>query len=237
MDRLTYRAARLTPVFGVSVLLWASCSLAAATGQDHAAPQLAVGDHWQYRVTDNLRRGAQSRLDVEVIAVADQVARVRYRRTEDSGTTEWIDEVDSEGVMRNGSLYHEPSRPLDPPARLLSFPLDKGKTWRQTIDTVRKDTGLKDQILIYGKVEGPAGASVPAGPFNTIYVYRIVQLDDSEAWRSRTTLRDSIWYAPAVKGAVQEKREAQYTQRDARNPVIRTESLLLELVSFQPGKQ
>ena len=69
---------------------------------------------------------------------------------------------------------------------MLSFPLDKGKTWRQTIHTVRKD-GIKDQILIYGRVRGTAAVNVPAGSFDTVSIYRTVQLDDMEFWRSRTT--------------------------------------------------
>jgi len=119
--------------------------------------------------------------------------------------------------------------------QLLAFPLDKGKTWRQTINTMRKDTGIKDQILIYGKVNGTASISVPAGTFDTVSIYRTVQLDDSEFWRSRTFRTDSVWYAAAVKAPVREKREAHYNQRDRSMPQVRTESTVIQLVSFQPG--
>lgn len=230
----TLGAKRLASLFGISAL-YCAVSAAAPTGAGASAPQFAVGDHWQYRITDNLRRGALSQLDVEVISVAGRTARIRVQRTEAGGRTEWIDEVDREGGLTSGSLNHEPARPFDPPAKLLSFPLDKGKTWRQTINTLRKDTGVKDQILIYGKVNGPATVSVPAGRFDAIAVYRTVQLDDAEFWRSRTSRTDSIWYAPAVKAPVREKREAQYNQTDRGQPQVRTESTLLELVSFRPG--
>jgi hypothetical protein len=182
-----------------------------------------------------LRRGAVSQLDVEVIAVSGRSARIRSAAADANGGGEWIDEVDGEGGLRAGSLYREPSRPFNPPVQMLAFPLDKGKTWRQVIDTLRKDTGLKDQILIYGKVRGPDATTVPAGRFDAVYVYRILQLDDEEFWRSRTSRRDSIWYAPQAKAPVRELREASYTERDGRNPPVRTESTLLELVSFQPG--
>ena len=222
--------------FGACALLWFASSASDPVGQGTAAPQLAVGDHWQYRVTDNLRRGAVSQLDAEVIAVTGRTARVRFDRSDANGRTEWIDEVDDEGGLIAGSLNREPSRPFNPPAQLLTFPLDKGKTWRQTIDTRRTDTGLKDQILIYGRVNGPAVTTVPAGRFDTVYVSRTLQLDDAEFWRTRTSRRDSIWYAPAAKAAAREKREAEYTERGGgRNSQVRTESTLLELVSFLPG--
>jgi len=226
---------RLASIFWVTALYCVAASAAAPTGAGASAPQLAVGDHWQYRITDNLRRGAQSQLDVEVTSVTGGTARLRVQRGDAGGRAEWIDEVDSEGGLTSGSLNREPVRSFNPPAKLLSFPLDKGKTWRQTINTLRKDTGAKDQVLIYGKVNGPAAVSVPAGRFDAIAVYRTVQLDDAEFWRSRTARTDSIWYAPAVKAPVREKREAQYHQRDGSQPQVRTESTVLELVSFQPG--
>lgn len=227
-------ATRFASILGITAVFWLAVSAAAPPGAGTTAPQLAVGDHWQYRITDNLRRGAQSQLDVEVISVTGGTARIRLRRS-DAGGNEWINEVDSEGGLTSGSLNGEPVRSFNPPAKLLSFPLDNGKTWRQTIDTLRKDTGIKDQILIYGKVKGHAAVSVPAGRFDTTAVYRTVQLDDVEFWRSRTSRTDSIWYAPAVKASVREKREALYNQKDGSQPQVRTESTVLELVSFQPG--
>jgi hypothetical protein len=229
------RARNVAPAFGLCALLWLASSASAPAGGGVPAPQLAVGDHWQYRVTDNLRRGAVSQLDAEVIEVTGRAARIRFSHVDASGRREWIDEVDGEGGLRSGSLFREPARPFTPPAQLLAFPLDKGKTWRQVIDTVRKDTGLKDQIMIYGRVDGPAATTVPAGRFDAVYVYRTEQLDDAEFWRTRTMRRVSIWYAPAAKAVVREKREAQYSERDGRNPPVRTESTLLELVSFQAG--
>jgi hypothetical protein len=231
----TLRPRSVAPAFGVCALLWLSASASAPVGESVVATQLVVGDHWQYKVTDNLRRGAVSQLDAEVIAVSGRAARIRFNHADASGQREWIDEVDGEGGLSAGSLYGEPPRPFNPPARLLEFPLAKGKTWRQVIDTLRKDTGLKDQILIYGRIDGPAVTTVPAGRFDAVYVYRILQLDDVEFWRTRTSRADSIWYAPAAKAPVREAREATYTEKNGRNPPVRTESTLRELVSFQPG--
>ena len=229
----TPRAARLL-LSGLGASLWLAVGGAAPLG-DVAAPHLAVGDHWQYRITDNLRRGAVSQLDVEVVSLTGGKARLRFERSESAGRNEWFEEVDGAGGLAAGSLFREPPRTFDPPAQLLAFPLAKGKTWRQTIGTMRKDTGIKDQILIYGKVGGTSAVTVPAGAFDTVYVYRTVQLDDAEFWRSRTSRTDALWYAPAVKAPVREKREAKYTQRDRSQPEVRTESTVLDLVSFRPG--
>lgn len=226
---------KLGSALGMGASLWIAAS-GATLAADVDAPQLVVGDHWQYRITDNLRRGSVSQFDVEVVSISGHTARLRIRRTDERGPDEWFDEVDGQGGLVSGSLNGEPARGFNPAVKMLSFPLDKGKTWRQTVDTVRKD-GIKDQTLIYGRVRSSAPVNVPAGSFDTVSIYRTVQLDDMEFWRSRTTRTDSVWYAPAAKAPVKETHEAQYAQRGDRNQaIVRTESTVLELVSFQPGK-
>jgi hypothetical protein len=201
-----------------------------------AAPRLVVGDRWQYQITDNLRRGALARLDAEVTAVAGTSARIRFDYSDDFGRTQWVDELDGQGGLSSGVLGRASPRTFDPPAQLFAFPLEPGKTWRQVINTFRKDLELDDQILIYGRVDGRASASAPAGSYSAVYVYRIVQLDDEEFWRTRTTRRDAIWYAPEIKAPVREAREAEYTEIDGvDSATIRTESRVFELISFRPG--
>jgi hypothetical protein len=232
----TLRSRCIAPAWAGCVLLGLAGCASAPVGEGVPAPQLAVGDRWHYKVTDNLRRGVESQLEAEVITVSGGAARIHFDRVDAGDHSEWIDEVDGKGGLRTGSLYREPPRSFNPPAQLLVFPLDQGKTWRQTIDTLRPDTELKDQILIYGRVDTPATTTVSAGSFNAVYIYRIVQLDDEEFWRTRTSLRAAIWYAPEVKGPVRESRDAQYTEKDSNDPAtIRTESITLELQSFRPG--
>jgi hypothetical protein len=84
-------------------------------------------------------------------------------------------------------LWRERARRLNPPVTLFAFPLEHDKTWRPIVDPMRPDTELKDQILVYGRVDGRQPTTVPAGAFDAIYIYRIVQLDDEEFWRTRTT--------------------------------------------------
>jgi hypothetical protein len=128
-------------------------------------------------------------------------------------------------------------RPFNPPVELLAFPLADGKTWRQTIDTIHPDTQIRDQILVYGRVDGRKMASVPAGAYDSVYVYRVLQLDDQDFWRTRTTRRDAIWYAPEVKAPVREARIAEYTEIGGQDmATVTTENTVAELVSFRPGR-
>ncbi len=217
-------------------LVLAGCASTPA-GPPIDAPRFAVGDHWQYRIVDNLRRGAVSQLDAEVLAVSGPAARVQLTVSDDSGRTLWTDEIEGGGSLRAGTLWRERARPFNPPVQLLDFPLADGKSWRQTIDTIHPDTELKDQILVYGKVDGRKTANVPAGVFDAVYVYRILQLDDRDFWRSRTTRRDAVWYAPEVKAPVREMRVAEYTELGGQDmATVTTESTVIELVSFRPGR-
>jgi hypothetical protein len=221
----------------VCALALAGCA-SAPLGPPIEAPRLAVGDHWHYRVTDNLRRGSVSQLDAEVIAVSGPAARVQLTVTDPyGGRTTWVDEIEGGGALRAGTLWREPPRPFKPPVQLLAFPLTDGKTWRQVIPTFRRDIELPDQILVYGKVDGRRTVKVPAGAFDAVYVYRVLQLDDEEFWRTRTTRRDAVWYAPEVKAPVREAREAEYTEKGGADfATVRTESTVIELESFRPGR-
>lgn len=222
-------------ILGSALVLAAACT-SAPVGPPVEAPRLVVGDHWQYRVVDQLRRGAVSRLDVEVISAAADTARLRVDYDDGATRGEWVDEVDARGGLRAGILWREPPRQFDPPAQMLAFPLEQGKTWRQTIETFRKDIELKDQIQIYGQVGERRMTAATAGGYDAVYVYRIVRLDDAEFWRTRTTRRDAIWYAAEVKAPVREAREAEYTEIGGQDvATVRTESTVRELVSFRPG--
>ena len=232
-----HASSRIASSFALSVVLALGACASSPVGPPIDAPKLALGDHWQYRITDNLRRGAVSQLDAEVIAVSGSAARIRLAVTDNSGRSEWVDEIEGGGALRAGMLWREGTRPFNPPVQLLAFPLDEGKSWRQTIDTLHPDTQMLDQILVYGKVDGRRTTDVPAGVYDAVYVYRIVQLDDRDFWRTRTTRRDAVWYAPEVKAPVREMRVAEYTELGGQDmATVTTESTVIELVSFHPGR-
>jgi len=205
---------------------------------DIAAPQYVLGDHWQYNIIDNLRRGVTSRLDVDVVAVTPSTVTLHLVYADAYGRSERTDEIDDQGRLLLGALKPGAAERFNPPLELYSFPLAQGKTWRQTINTIRADyDNIPGQILVYGHVQGRVAANVPGGNFDTVGVYRILQLDDDEFWRTRTTRRDEILYSPQVKGVVREEREALYYELGGPDAAtIRTESIVRELVAFTPGR-
>ena len=200
------------------------------------APKLVVGDHWQYRITDNLRRGEVTLLDLEVVSIANGVATLREVYNGPYGRTELSEEIDANGWLVVGALKEELTRRFPTPIEMYDFPLEQGKIWRQTVNTTSPDTQLPAQILAYGTVQGMRPVTVPAGAFDAVYIYRIIQLDDDQFWRTRTERRDSVWFVAGAKGPARELRDAQYTLLSGGvGAVVRTENTTRELTSFKPG--
>lgn len=231
------RSARRFLLTFAALAMLAGCSSLPPVASPVPAPRFAVGDHWEYRIVDNMRRGAVSQLDAEVVAMTDGVATLRFVLVDGSARSQWTDELDATGALRAGMLNGPEVRRFTPAAALLAFPLEQGKTWRQTVPTVRADIQLPDQILIYGSVQGRAAVEAPAGRFDAVQIYRVIQLDDAQPWRTRTIRRDQLWYAPEVKGVVREVRTAEYAEPgDSGATTVYTERTVTELASFRPGR-
>jgi len=213
-------------------------AVGAPSGPPVQAPMLAVGDHWQYKITDNLRRGAVTMLDMEVKSIANGIASLQLVYTDPQGAkTDRNEEVNASGSLVVGALKEELTRRFPTPVELYDFPLQAGTSWRQTVNTTSPDTGLAAQILVYGTVQGPSAVSVPAGSYDATYLFRVIQLDDEQFWRTRTNRRDFVWYVPQVKGVAKETHDASYTLLSGgMNSVVRSENTTRELVSFRAGK-
>jgi hypothetical protein len=222
----------------LAAVVLCSCAARQPLGENVPPPRFVVGDRWEYRITDGLRRGATTRLDMQVVAMNAGVATMHLVFVGSYGRTEQTEEIDADGGLRVGALRHDEVRRFSPSLKLLDFPIGQRGSWRQVVDTFRRDTQLNDNIRIYGEVQGRAPVTVPAGTYDAVAIYRIVQLDDDEFWRSKTTRRDSVRYAPEVKGVVREVRDAEYLELHGGpdSATIRTEYTTTELVSFTPGK-
>jgi hypothetical protein len=201
------------------------------------APTLAVGDHWEYRITDNLRMGLVTMLQADVVSINAGTATVRLVYNDQNGRSESSAEINANGGLILGALKGEQARRFQTPIQMYDFPLERGKTWRQTVPTISPDTQLAAQILVFGNVQGQTVVTVPAGTFNTTFVFRILQLDDDQFWRTRTTREDSVWFAPEVKAPVRELRNASFIQSGGGGigSLVRTENTTRELLSFRPG--
>jgi hypothetical protein len=200
------------------------------------APKFAVGDHWQYKITDNLRMGLVTMLDASVVSINGGTATIRLAFSDQYGRSEATEEVDANGGMIVGALKGQETRRFQTPIKLYDFPLEQGKTWRQTVATISPETQLPAQILVYGTVQGQTVVNVPSGTFNATYLYRVLQLDDEQFWRTRTTREDSVWYSPDMKVPVRELRNAYFVQNGGGvGTLVRTENTTRELILFQPG--
>jgi len=242
MSAITVRGISLQPwLVALAAIALVACQSPSSTGSASfapvAAPKLVVGDHWQYRITDNLRRGAVTMLDADVVSIAGGTATLRLAYTNESGARrEATEEIDANGGLVVGALKEEQTRRFPTPLQMFQFPLQAGQTWRQTVDTISPETQLKAQILVYGTVQNQTSVSVPAGIYDAIYVYRILQLDDEQFWRTRTERRDYVWFVPQVKAAAKENHDASYVQLGGgANSVIRSENTTRELLLFKPG--
>jgi hypothetical protein len=219
-------------------LLLVGCQLAGPIPASipNDAPKLVVGDHWQYRITDNLRRGAVTMLDSEVVSVVNGIASLRLVYDGPYGRSEDSEQVNADGWLVMGALKPYSTRQFPTPIQLYDFPLQQGKTWRQTVDTISPETGLAAQILSFGVVQGLRPTTVPAGSFDAIYIYRIIQLDDAQFFRTRTERRDSVWFDAKAKGPVLELRDASFIELSGTDSdAIRVENTTRELLSFRPG--
>lgn len=225
-------------VAALAALVLCACAARQPLVENVAPPRFVVGDRWEYRIIDGLRRGATTRLDVQVIAINEGVSTMRLVYVDNYGSSEKTAEIDADGGLRSGTLRNEEVRRFSPSLKLLDFPIGQRSPWRQVVTTFRRDTQLNDNILIYGEVQGRAPVTVPAGTYDAVAIYRIVQLDDEEFWRSKTTRRDSVRYAPEVKGVVREVHDAEYFEIHGGpdSATIRTEYTTTELLSFTPGK-
>jgi hypothetical protein len=225
-------------VAALAAVVLCACAARQPLGENVAPPRFVVGDRWEYQITDGLRRGATTRLDVQVVAINAGVATMQRVLVNSYGRSEQTEEIDADGALRVGALRNDEVRRFSPSLKLLDFPIGQRSPWRQVVDTFRRDTQLKDDIRVYGEVQGRAPVTVPAGSYDAVAIYRIVQLDDEEFWRSRTTRRDQVRYAPEVKAVVREVRDAEYIELTGGpdSATIRTEYTTTELVSFTPGK-
>jgi hypothetical protein len=221
----------------LGLLLGACAGTAPLTGNIEA-PRYAVGDRWQYRIVDNLRRGAVSQLDVEVQSVSASGTTVGFALTDADGRTTWTEQLDGAGKLASGPYPPSLSQRFNPAIALVDYPLAASKVWREVIPTVRRDLdNIPGEILVYGEVEGRLAVTVPAGSYDGALLYRVVQFDDEQFWRTRTVRRDQVVVSPQAKGVVREQREAQYAEMGGPDSgVVRTESTVRELVSFTPGR-
>jgi len=138
------------------------------------------------------------------------------------------------GQVLVGALYVHETRYLDVPLQRFDFPLASGEKWNQwarNSDETMKTLGTTNRHVRVGRWEK---VSTPAGTFDAIKLG--VMMDAEEFWRGPTTCTCSVWYAPAVRNVVREKRDADDLEK-SEGDSVRTQHALLELSDFTSGSR
>ncbi|HZQ62112.1 MAG TPA: hypothetical protein VFC24_12225 [Casimicrobiaceae bacterium] len=225
-------------VFGSAALL-ASCAMLPVMGGGPAveAPQYRVGDRWVYRAKDGFMRPVVWEETREIVSAGPNGYVVRVTQHGPSVDNVRTEQWSAPGRVKVGALFDAETRRFEQDLDRYDFPLAPGKTWNQWVKNYDQDAKRAGEINRWAHVGGWRSIATPAGTFDAIAVEVVMHLDDAEFWRTNTDCTYRIWYAPAVKAMVREEKEAQYIEKSGRDsPAIRSQSALLELLSFTPGK-
>ena len=246
----TFRARQL-----LAVMAAATCAACAGTPTGTplqsnavaAAPSVAVGDSWTYRVRDaytGLERGNQR---YRVTEAGDRIS-VAVSRAGAGG-----DEVrifDSAWNWLKHPATHLQTFDYSPAYPAFAFPLAPGKTWRARLTATDPVDGRRFTLTVDGTVLGWERIKVPAGEFDALKIKRVVFFDYLEhTVRGRSEILEHEWYVPAIKQAVRREATAMYLsylyggggssgflhagRRDGGGPrFVRDDWLIWELVNY-----
>jgi len=162
----------------------------------------------------------------EVMAVDPSGITVRIT------TEEWSEP----GQVRVGAPYDHEMRYFDIPSQRFDLPPTSGEEWIQWVrnsDETMKTHGTTNRHV---RVGGWEKVSTPAGRFDAIKLGVVMHLDDEDFWRGPTTCTYSVWYVPAVRNVVREKRDADDLEK-SEGDSVRTQHALLELSDFTSGSR
>ena len=204
---------RIRHVLAVAAAACASCAgIPAGTplqsNASAAAPTVAVGDLWTYRVRDGytgLERGSQH------YRVTEAGDRISVAVSREGAVGDEIQVYDREWNWLKHPATDLQSFDYSPAYPAFAFPLAPGKTWRARLTATDPVDGRRFPLTVDGSVLGWERIKVPAGEFDAIKVKRVVFFDYLQAAvRGRSEIVEYEWYAPAVKQAVRREASATY---------------------------
>jgi len=200
----------------LAVLAAATCAACAGTPTGTplqsnavaAAPSVAVGDTWTYRVRDaftGLDRGTQRHRVADV--AGDRIVMAVTR--EDGKDESWVYDRGWNWLRHPAHGRHAFDYTSPYPA--FAFPLAPGGTWFGRSTATDPETGMRFPLTVRGTVLGWERIRVPAGEFDALKVKRVVFFEYQEySVRGRSEIVEYEWYAPAVKQAVRREGTAVF---------------------------
>ena len=214
-----------------------STSPPAAESAAAAAPQVKVGDYWEYSVHDGWTKLPRGLYRYDVV------------RVDASGV---VVQLTQDGVLRDTLIYapgwngrelpltntqrfrYEPTYPA------YDYPLAPGKRWRNVLRSTDVATGRSFNTHVYGRVLGWERVNVPAGEFDALKIERSVFAGNMEGSRTQEEIQEIDWYVPSVRRSVRTSTNSQHFDSSkgggdggGEYPLrIRGDYLIAELVGY-----
>lgn len=199
-----------------SALVLSAC----ATARDQPtlpAPALKTGDSWLYEQRNGFNGEMIQTLAYEVTASGDDST---LRVTPSVSPKEFTQTVNRELNPHKNAVVLGRLRDFEPAYAAHKFPLSVGQTWRTEASSVDPVTKKMLTFKIWGDVVGAEKIRVPAGEFDTLKIVRRVYPNDEEWWRTGTRIRETDWYAPAIRAVVKREERSAYTDTASGEPPL-----------------
>lgn len=221
----------------VFLLLLAGCASplppAGPVAANVQAPQMQIGDYWEYSVSDGYTRRPRGTYRYEVRRFDADNAIVEV--TQDGRPVET--QIYAAGWSgRDHTLTNLQRFRYDPPYPAYAFPLAPGKSWVTVVNATDPATGKVYRVHVRAKVIGWERIRVPAGEFDTLKIQRYVFAGNPQWSRSQEEIAQTDWYAPAVRRAVRSQGNSSHidsSRSGEEGPlVINGDWLIAELVGY-----
>jgi len=216
----------------------ASAIAPAANAQTAAAPTFKVGDRWVYDVKSGIGLQTVTYQETrEVTSVGSGGIKIKVTGKNAAGADfSQTDDLAAPGRLRSGAVCLDEVRRYPTPLQLVEYPIASGQRSSKWVDVLSDPGGNKGQINYSFRTRDWEKQTTPAGTFDAIRIDLYMTLDDATAFRAGTNCNFTLWYSPAVRGTVRERRAAQYNELDWGHQVIPVLNASYELASFTPGK-
>lgn len=202
------------------------------------APEVRIGDGWQYSLHDGYTRLPGGVLEYRVQAAQGDTVTVEFQHDGQPSTQRYTRDWNwRERPMTNLQNFR-----YEPAYAALPFPLEAGKSWRAYVKATDPVTGEAHRVRIDGKVLGWERVKVPAGEFDALKVRRLVYAGNEDTVRGEENITEIDWYAPRLGGIVRHESASGYHDKrascDGRMPGcgwIRNSWNVVELTAHRPG--
>lgn len=171
------------------------------------APQVKVGDYWEYAVRDGYTGIARGTYRYEVASMDTE--RVVVQLTHEGALLDTL--VYAPGWNgRELPLTNTQRFRYDPTYVAYPYPLTPGKSWHTVLRSTDVQTGRGYNTHIKGKVLGWERINVPAGEFDALKIQREVFAGNMEGFRTQEEISEIDWYVPSVRRAVRTHASSQH---------------------------